>query len=89
VYHLSFFTDTDGRRIENPKFYEKSLTRIRIEHTKLSRKKKDSKNWEKQKIKLAIARGNSRNAKLSLYPVFSSFKKKPFHLPFSVKTIRY
>lgn len=50
-----FLTDTDGRQIENPKFYEKSLRRIKIEHKKLSRKKKGSKNREKQKMRLARA----------------------------------
>lgn len=48
-------TDTDGRQIENPKFYEKAIERIRIEHKKLSRKKESSKNREKQRIKLAKA----------------------------------
>ncbi len=50
-----FLTDSEGRQIENPKFYEKSLERIRTEHKKLSRKKKGSKNREKQRIKLAKA----------------------------------
>jgi len=48
-----FLTDSDGRQIENPKFYEKSLKRIRIESKRLSRKKKGSKNRMKQRIKLA------------------------------------
>jgi putative transposase len=30
--------------VENPKFYQKTLKRIRVEHKKLSRKKKSSKN---------------------------------------------
>jgi len=47
-----FLTDSDGRQIENPKFYEKSLQRIRIEHQRLSRKKKGSRNREKQRLKL-------------------------------------
>ncbi len=50
-----FLTDTEGRQIENPKFCEKSLERIMIEHKKLSRKKKGSKNRGKQRIKLAKA----------------------------------
>ena len=44
----SFLTDSDGRAIENPRFYEQELERLRIEHRKLSRKKKSSKNWLKQ-----------------------------------------
>jgi putative transposase len=50
-----FLTDSDGRQIENPKFYEKSLERIEIGHKKLSRKKGDSKNRKKQRVKLAKA----------------------------------
>jgi len=44
----SFLTDSDGRAIENPKFYERDLERLRIEHRKLSRKKRRSNNWLKQ-----------------------------------------
>ncbi|MEM0259223.1 MAG: RNA-guided endonuclease TnpB family protein, partial [Thermoproteota archaeon] len=50
-----FLTDSDGRQIENPRFYEKTLRRIIVLHHWLSRKKKGSKNREKQKIKLAKA----------------------------------
>jgi len=50
-----FLTDSDGRQIENPKFYEKSLQKIKMEQKRLSRKEKGSKNREKQRIKLAKA----------------------------------
>jgi len=50
-----FLTDSEGRQIENPRFYERSLERTRIEHRKLSRKQKGSRNREKQRIKLAKA----------------------------------
>ena len=50
-----FLTDSDGRQIENPKFYERSLNRIRILQRNLSRKQKGSKNWEKARINLAKA----------------------------------
>jgi len=50
-----FLTDSEGRQIENPRFYEKTLKRIKIEQKRLSRKKKGSKNWEKQRRKLAKA----------------------------------
>ncbi|MEM3808978.1 MAG: transposase, partial [Thermoproteota archaeon] len=50
-----FLTDSDGRQIENPRFYEKTLRRIIVLNHWLSRKRKDSKNREKQKIKLAKA----------------------------------
>jgi len=44
----SYLTDSEGRVIENPRFYERDLERLRIEHRKLSRKKRRSKNWLKQ-----------------------------------------
>ena len=51
----SLLTDSEGRQIENPRFYEKTLKRIKIEQRKLSKKKKGSRNWEKQRRKLAKA----------------------------------
>jgi len=48
-----FLTDSQGRQIENPRFYEHLLKRIRIRHKQLSRKKKGSKNREKARIRLA------------------------------------
>jgi len=50
-----FLTDSYGRQIENPKFYEKTLERIRVLQHWLSRRKKSSRNREKQRIKLAKA----------------------------------
>jgi len=50
-----FLTDSDGRQIENPKFYQKTLERIRVLQHWLSKKKKGSKNREKARIKLAKA----------------------------------
>jgi len=50
-----FLADSDGKQIENPKFYEKTLKRIRRLHKNLSRKQKGSKNREKARIKLAKA----------------------------------
>ena len=44
----SFLTDSDGRVIENPRFYKRDLERLREEHRKLSRKKRRSKNRLKQ-----------------------------------------
>jgi len=44
----SFLTDSDGRAVENPRCYERDLERLRVEHRKLSRKKRRSKNWLKQ-----------------------------------------
>ncbi|MHA1754189.1 MAG: RNA-guided endonuclease InsQ/TnpB family protein [Candidatus Odinarchaeia archaeon] len=50
-----FLTDSDGRQIENPRFYEKALKRVKLLQRNLSRKQKDSKNREKARIKLAKA----------------------------------
>ena len=49
----NFLTDSDGRQVENPKFYEHSLKRIVKEQKDLARKKKGSNNREKQRIRLA------------------------------------
>ena len=50
-----FLTDTEGRQIENPRFYERSLERIGVRHKQLSRKQKCSKNREKARVRLARA----------------------------------
>jgi len=50
-----FLTDTDGRQIQNPKFYECSLEIIKIRHRQLSKKEKGSKNRERARIRLARA----------------------------------
>jgi len=47
-----FLSDSDGRQIENPKFYKKTLDRIKIEQRKLSRTKKGSNNRKKQILRL-------------------------------------
>jgi len=48
-----FLTDSEGRQIENPKFYKKTLDRIKIEQRELSRKKKGSNNRKKEILRLA------------------------------------
>ena len=48
-----FLSDSEGRKIENPEFYKKTLKRIKEEQRRLSRKKRDSKNRRKQVMKLA------------------------------------
>jgi len=50
-----FLTDSDGRQIENPEFYKRTLSKIKKLQKDLSRKQKDSKNREKVRIKLAKA----------------------------------
>jgi len=48
-----FLTDSEGTRIENPSFYRRTLEGMKIVQHRLSKKKKGSKNREKQRIKLA------------------------------------
>ena len=48
-----FLSDSNARQIENPKFYEQSLARLKIAHRVLSRKKKGSKNRAKARVRLA------------------------------------
>ena len=50
-----FLSDSDWRQVENPKFNERSLERVRRAHRALSRKRKGSKNKAKARIKLARA----------------------------------
>jgi putative transposase len=48
-----FATISNGEKIDNPRLLKIKLNRIRRENRKLSRKQEESKNREKQKIKLA------------------------------------
>ena len=47
-----FLTDSEGRQIENPRFYEKTLRRIKALQRKLSKKQKGSKNRGKMRVKV-------------------------------------
>ena len=47
-----FLTDSEGRQIENPCFYQRTLAKIKIVQHWLSKKKEGSKNREKQRLKL-------------------------------------
>lgn len=50
---ISFATLSTGEKINNPKFFRRELEELKKEHRKLSRKKIDGKNRNKQRIKLA------------------------------------
>jgi putative transposase len=50
-----FLTDSEGRQVENPRFYERTLERIRRRQKRLARKKKGSRNREKARVRLAKA----------------------------------
>jgi Transposase and inactivated derivatives len=47
----SFSTDSEGRKIENPRYYKKGLKKLEKAQKKLSKKQKKSKNRNKQKRK--------------------------------------
>jgi len=49
-----FLTDTEGLQIENPKFYERTLQRIKLVQRSFSRKKKGSSNRKKWRLKLIL-----------------------------------
>lgn len=48
-----FYTDSNGNKVDNPKYLEKSEKKLKREQRRLSRKQKGSKNREKQRIKVA------------------------------------
>ncbi|MDI6798626.1 MAG: transposase [Candidatus Aenigmarchaeota archaeon] len=68
-----FLTDSDGLQIENPKYLDKSYKRLRIEHRKLSRKEKESKNREKQRIRLSIVYERVVNQRLDFLHKLSRY----------------
>lgn len=48
-----FYTDSNGNKVDNPKFLEKSEKRLKREQRRLSRKQKGSNNRDKQRIRVA------------------------------------
>ena len=49
----SFYTDSNGNAVPNPRYLEKSSRKLAREQRRLSRKKKGSNNYEKQRIRAA------------------------------------
>ncbi|WP_368502825.1 RNA-guided endonuclease TnpB family protein (plasmid) [Alkalihalophilus sp. As8PL] len=47
------FVDSEGKKANYPKFYRQMLGKLAQEQRKLSRKKKGSSNWNKQRIRVA------------------------------------
>ncbi len=47
------FVDSEGEKANYPKFYRQMLDKLAVEQRKLSRKKKGSSNWDKQRIRVA------------------------------------
>jgi len=50
---VNFIYDSDGNRVDHPKFLNKSIEKLRKEQIKLAKKKKGSINYQKQKMKVA------------------------------------
>ena len=48
-----FYTDSNGNKVDNPKYLERTEKKLKREQRKLSRKQKGSKNRNKQRIKVA------------------------------------
>ena len=48
-----FYTDSNGNRVDNPKYLEKSEKKLKREQRRLSRKQKGSNNRNKQRIRVA------------------------------------
>lgn len=49
-----FYTDSNGRMVENPRYLEKSMQKLSREQRKLSRKQKGSKNRDRQRRRVAL-----------------------------------
>ena len=49
-----FYTDSNGNTVDNPKYLEHSMKKLIREQRRLSRKQKGSKNFDKQRIKVAL-----------------------------------
>ncbi|MFX0162341.1 MAG: RNA-guided endonuclease InsQ/TnpB family protein [Candidatus Hodarchaeota archaeon] len=50
---IHYVTDSEGKQVEHPLYLNKSLKSLRRKQRKLSKKKKGSNNYKKQKIKVA------------------------------------
>lgn len=53
-----FVTDSDGNKIDNPRWFKKHERNLKIKQQRLSRRKKDSRN--RNKARLAVARTHSK-----------------------------
>lgn len=49
----SFLVDSNGNKVDNPRFYSKSQNKLAKEQRKLSKKAKGSNNYNKQKLRVA------------------------------------
>lgn len=74
----SFIIDSNGNEYNNPKFLRKSLPKLKYEQRKLSKKKKGSKNKEKQRLKLAKIYEKVSNQRLDFLHKTSSAITKQY-----------
>ena len=59
-----FYSDSNGNMVPNPRHLEKSMRKLVREQRRLSRKEKESKNWNRQRVKVALVHekiANQRN----------------------------
>ena len=56
-----FYSDSNGNVVPNPKFLEKSMSKLIREQRKLSRKQEGSRNRNKQRIKVALIHEKTTN----------------------------
>lgn len=67
-----FLTDSNGNKVLNPRFYEKALKHLAAKQRKLSRKNKNSKNYEKQRVRVARCHERVLNARRDFLHKLSS-----------------
>ena len=74
---VSFAVDSNGKEYPNNKYLQKAEAKLKREHKKLSRKKKGSANWEKQRIKVACCHEKVTNKrKDALHKLSSTLVKE-------------
>lgn len=58
-----FYTDSNGHTVQNPRFLEKAEHKLHREQRKLSRRKKGSNNYEKQRKRVALVYEKTTNSR--------------------------
>ena len=85
----SFAVDSNGNEHQNHKYLQKAETKLKREQKKLSRKKKGSANWEKQRIKVARCHEKVTNKrKDTLHKLSSALVKKTKSFVWKTLTLR-
>ncbi len=71
----TFYSDSNGNTVSNPRYLERSMRKLIREQRRLSRKRKDSHNREKQRIKVARV-----HEKVTIRKHNDAGARKPNHL---------